>query len=122
MTYMATLNNRNKMILQAGGFLLSLCLLLFFFLFIDPSNRSLVFVFIPVVLFWLLLFFLSQMLIGLFVRRNKRLFTILAIIAVSTVVLLILLSGIGQLSVVDIVLTTCLCIVCSFYFYRSWDL
>jgi Ca2+/Na+ antiporter len=72
-------------------------------------------------LFWLLLFCGSQILIRYFVSGDKKAFNIMSLVGISTAVLLILLSGIGQLSGADVVITFCLCIVCSFYFYRSWE-
>lgn len=113
--------NIKKLIIMTSGFLLSFFSLLLFFLFVNPSDRSLVFVFIPVLLFWFLLFFVSQIGIQLLSKGSSRILQALSIISVSTVVLLILLSGIGQLSTTDVVLTACLCAVCSFYFYRSWE-
>jgi len=118
---MIILNLSRKILLLSTGFLLSFATLLFFFLFIDPSDRSLVFIFVPVVLFWLMLFFTAQIFIKLLAKDHRKLYNTLAIIGISTIVLLLLLSGIGQLSVADIVLTICLCAICSFYFYRSWD-
>jgi len=119
--YMLKQNKRKLLYVYCCGFLLSLCALLFFFLFIDPLGRSLVFIFIPVVLFWVLLFCGSQILIRYFVSGDKKAFNIMSLVGISTAVLLILLSGIGQLSGADVVITFCLCIVCSFYFYRSWE-
>jgi hypothetical protein len=118
---MVTLDAKNKLFIMTAGFLVSFFMLISFFLFVNPSDRSLVFIFIPVVLFWLLLFFASQIAIRLFLKDSSRILYVLSTIVVSTIVLLILLSGIGQLSTGDVVLTTCLCAICSFYFYKSWE-
>jgi hypothetical protein len=118
---MVTSGAKKKLFMMTAGFLVSLFTLLSFFLSVNPSDRSLVFIFIPVVLFWLLLFFVSQVVIQLLSKDSSRILHVLSVIAVSTVVLLILFSGIGQLSTADVVLTTCLCAICSFYFYKSWE-
>lgn len=87
---------------------------------VDPIGKSLVYVFVPVVLVWLALFSLLRLLMELFVDQPGKLHKVMVSVGVSFVVLLFLLSGIGQLTFVDIVLVTILSILSIFYFYRSW--
>ncbi len=90
------------------------------FLFINPIDKPLIYVFIPVVLFWGLLFSVIHLVSRVIYPGKSKVRSILIFVSVTTIVLLLLLSGVGQLTVGDVVLTVCLSAISSFYFYRSW--
>lgn len=89
-------------------------------LLVDPGGKSLIYIFIPILLSWLLLFSIGKLLLFVFYPKHHSLHTYIVLTLVSMAVLLLLLSGIGQLRVVDIVLITSLTLIIAFYFYRSW--
>lgn len=96
-------------------------LLLATLMLINPTEKSIIFIFVPVALVWVMLFSLCRMYILLFVRHNKKLYTVLSFVSVSVVILLLLMSGIGQLKIIDIALVGLLACISAFYFYRSWS-
>lgn len=99
----------------------SLTCLVLLFLLVQPEGKPLVYIFFPVVLMWLFLYSVVQVIFGLLFKERSLMRSILAFVGVSFVVLLILLSGVDQLTVTDIVLSSGLVLVSSFYFYRMWD-
>lgn len=99
----------------------SLLLLIFFFVSVDPEGKPLIYIFIPVVLLWIFLFSSVQGILMLIFKKKSQLRSILSVTGVSTVVLLLLLSGVNQLTTADIVLSFGLVFVGSFYFYRMWS-
>jgi hypothetical protein len=101
--------------------ILSLGGLVFFFVSVNPEGKPLVYIFIPVVLLWIFLFTVVQGLLMVIFKKKSQLRSILSIAGVSTVVLLMLLSGVNQLNVADIILSFSLVMVSSFYFYRMWS-
>jgi len=103
------------------GLVLSLGLLILFFLFVNPAGKPLVYIFLPVVLVWVFLFCLLQILTNFLFKQRSLLRSILSFMAVSTAVLLLLLSGVDQLTGVDVVLSVGLVLISSFYFYRMWS-
>jgi len=103
------------------AFIISTLSLLGFFLFINPEGKPLPYIFLPVVLIWVMLFSFAQIIMGLFFKESSRVRTIMVFVTVSFMVLLLLLSGIGQLTGSDIVLASVLVIVSTFYFYRTWS-
>lgn len=54
-------------------------------------------------------------------KEESRIRTLMSIVCVSLTVLLGLLSGVGQLSVSDVILAFSLVVVSTFYFYRMWS-
>jgi hypothetical protein len=101
--------------------ILSLVGLVFFLINVNPEGKSLIYVFIPVVLVWLFLFNSSQMILEFVFKKKSQLRSILSVAGVSTAVLLLLLSGLNQLTTADIILSVGLVAVSSFYFYRMWS-
>lgn len=95
--------------------------LVLLFLLVQPEGKPLIYIFFPVVLIWLFLFSLVQIIFGMLFSERNLMRSIIAFVGVSFVVLLILLSGVDQLTVTDIVLSSGLVIVSSFYFYRMWN-
>jgi hypothetical protein len=95
--------------------------LVLIFINIDPEGKPLVYIFVPVVLVWIFLFSLLQIVLSIFFKQKSLLRSIISFIGVSTVVLMLLLSGVNQLKGIDIILSAGLVIVSSFYFYRMWS-
>jgi len=91
------------------------------FLLITPDNKPLPYIFVPVVLAWVFLFSLVRVAIAVISRDESRIRTLMGFICVSLVVLLGLLSGVGQLSLSDVILAFSLVVVSTFYFYRMWS-
>jgi len=91
------------------------------FLLISPENKPLPYIFIPVVLVWVFLFSLVRSLFAVIFKAESRIRTLMVFVCVSLFVLLGLLSGVGQLSVSDVVLAFSLVVVSTFYFYRMWS-
>lgn len=98
----------------------SLISLISLFLLVQPEGKSLIYIFIPVLLLWIFLFSLVSIMMILVFKTNTRLHTIATFVGVSAVVLMVLLSGVDQLTVTDVVLATGLVAVSGFYFYRMW--
>jgi hypothetical protein len=91
------------------------------FLLISPENKPLPYIFIPVVLVWLFLFSLIRSTFAVIFKTESRVRTLMVFVCVSLLVLLGLLSGVGQLSISDIILAFSLVVVSTFYFYRMWS-
>lgn len=100
--------------------LISLSVLVIVFTSINPENKPLVYIFLPVVIGWIFLFSLLNLLIILIFREKTRLQGLLTFAVVSSSIILLLLSGIDQLTVRDVLLTAFLALTSAFYFYRSW--
>lgn len=90
-------------------------------LFIDPTNKSVVYILIPVLLVWLASFSVLQVTGLIIFKGQNALYTIFSMVVTSAGVLLMLLSGLGQLSIRDMVLTLLLTLIASFYVYRTWS-
>jgi hypothetical protein len=113
--------NKYFLIKHIAGLVLSLGALVSFFLFVQPEGKPLIYIFVPVVLVWVFLFCLTQIIMGQFFKESSLLRSILSFMGVSSVVLLLLLSGVDQLTTMDIVLSVSLVMISSFYFYRMWS-
>ena len=92
-----------------------------FFILIDPEGKPLVYIFVPVILIWIILYSAVRIILSFVFREKNTLRSILTVVGVSTIVLLILLSGVDQLTIADIILSMSLVLVSSFYFYRMWS-
>lgn len=92
-----------------------------FFLFVQPEGKPLIYIFFPVMLMWIFLFSVVQILMTLLFKNQSTIRSIVSFIGVSTIVLLLLLSGVDQLTVNDIILTSGLVVISGFYFYRMWS-
>lgn len=101
--------------------LISFAALTSFFLFVQPEGKSLIFIFIPVVLAWILLFSLVQLLVAMFFKEKSVFRSIISFVGVSLVILLLLLSGVDQLTITDVILASGLVLISGFYFYRMWS-
>jgi predicted Na+-dependent transporter len=101
--------------------LVSLVALISFFMFVQPEGKSLIFIFIPVVLSWVLLFSLAQLITAMFFKEKSTFRSIITFVSVSLIILLILLSGVDQLTITDVILASGLVLISSFYFYRMWS-
>lgn len=99
----------------------SFAVLVGFFFMIDPEGKPLPYIFVPVVLVWVFLFCFVQTIFSLIFNKHSRIRSIISFVGVSMVVLLLLLSGVGQLTTSDIVLSGGLVLISSFYFYRMWS-
>lgn len=95
-------------------------LLAVIFLLINPQDKPIAYIFVPVLLVWLILYSVARLALLLFIKEPSKLHVVIASVSVSLLVLLFLLSGIGQLTLPDVVLVVSLGAVCAFYFYRSW--
>jgi hypothetical protein len=104
-----------------AGLVFSLVLLVLFFLYVDPEGKPLVYIFVPVLLAWVFLFCLVQILSGFIFTDRSLLRSILSFVGVSISILLLLLSGVDQLTSIDIVLSVGLVAITTFYFYRMWS-
>jgi hypothetical protein len=113
--------NKRKQLKHFVLGLVSLAALIGFFLLIDPEGKPLVYIFIPVVLIWIILYSIVQVITIFFFNEKSTLRSILTVVGVSTIVLLLLLSGVDQLTVADILLSMSLVFITSFYFYRMWS-
>lgn len=73
------------------------------FLLISPENKPLPYIFIPVVLVWIFLFSLVRATFAVIFKAESRIRMLMVFVCVSLFVLLGLLSGVGQLSVSDVI-------------------
>ncbi len=94
--------------------------LVLFLFTVSPRDRNIAYVFVPVVLFWISLSF-GMLFVSKKLLKTRSLFSKSLIFSMSSItVLLLLMSGIGQLSFGDILLSTSLGVIVVFYFYRTW--
>jgi len=100
--------------------LVDIILLLGVLLFINPESKSLIYIFLPILLVWIAVFNILKLIDTILFKKNKKIHTVLIFVGTSLLVLLLLLSGIGQLTLRDVFLSSGLAVVSSFYFYRSW--
>lgn len=102
-------------------FSISVTVIIGLFLLVNPEDKPLIYVFIPVLLLWVALFSFVRLLTEIFIDRPGKLHRVIAATGVSFAVLLFLLSGIGQLTAVDFILLLVLGVISVFYFYRAWS-
>jgi hypothetical protein len=113
--------NKHFLKKQLAGLIVSFGVLVSFFLFVQPEGKPLIYIFVPVVLVWVFLFCLTQIIMARFFKESSLLRSIVSFMGVSSVVLLLLLSGVDQLTSMDIILSVSLVMISSFYFYRMWS-
>jgi hypothetical protein len=101
--------------------LVSLIALMSLFMLVNPENKPLPYIFGPVLLAWVFLYSLSRSILSIIYTEDSRVRSLIVFVSVSLVVLLGLLSGVGQLSVSDVILAFSLVAVSTFYFYRMWS-
>ena len=101
--------------------IISLSAIIAAFLLIAPEDKPLPYIFIPVVLAWIFLFSSVRVAFALILKKESRIRTLMVFVCVSLLVLLGLLSGVGQLSASDVILAFSLVVVSTFYFYRMWS-
>lgn len=113
--------NKKLIIMHSVLSIISFSAIITMFLLISPQNKPLPYIFIPVVLAWIFLFSLSRVFFAVVFKEESRMRILMSIVCVSLTVLLGLLSGVGQLSVSDVILAFSLVVVSTFYFYRMWS-
>lgn len=101
--------------------LTSMAVLIFFIFIVDPSGKPLVYILIPVLLFWVVVFAVFSLIGDITSLASKKLWSIGSFIGASSLTLIVLFSGVGQLSFADLLLVGLLVVVSSFYFYRTWS-
>ncbi|MFT4532063.1 MAG: hypothetical protein ACI9T8_000064 [Candidatus Saccharimonadales bacterium] len=89
-------------------------------LLIDPTNKSVIYTFIPIIFSWISSIAMIQLVLLVLLPKPKRLYFILGTVGVTVSMILFLMSGLGQLTGRDILLSSSLVVLCTFYFYRSW--
>jgi hypothetical protein len=112
---------KHFMVKRLLGMMISFGALTAFFLFVQPEGKPLIYIFLPVLLVWVFLFCLTQIIAAQVFKESSLLQSILSFTGVSMAVLLMLLSGVDQLTTVDIVLSVSLVLISTFYFYRMWN-
>lgn len=86
-----------------------------------PSENNFRLSFIPLLLFWILLYASLGLLIrALFRHTRNSLSQMIRIAGASSIVLLIMFRALGQLSIIDVVVLLALVVLGSFYFSRTW--
>ena len=110
-----------KIIKPGAVGLISFAALASVMLFVDPTNKSVVYILIPVLLVWVTSFCVLQVAGLILFKSQHALYTIFSMVITSAGVLLMLLSGLGQLTLRDMVLTVLLTAIASFYVYRTWS-
>ncbi len=93
----------------------------YFLLFVNPRNKPFSVILLPIIFIWITGYSLLMLVFGLLIKKWKRTYTIVVTVLISLIVSLLLLSGVGQLSLIDVLLTSALTIIGAFYFSRSWD-
>ena len=94
--------------------------LIFYLFFVDPSGGGLVTILIPILIAWIIIFTSLNMILENIVRTKRSVTRFTSAIITSSVLFFMLLSGIGTISIVDILLTTSLVIIAGFYVARLW--
>lgn len=115
-----TYRGMKKKIKLLAVFTASIGLILLIFVSVNPEGRPLIFIFLPVLLLWAILYSGISLLLEIFVKKTTKAQSVITFVGTSLLVLLFLLSGVGQLTLRDIVLVVSLGIIGSFYFYRTW--
>jgi len=117
----SSMRTKKSMIVYALIATTSLAILVTLITSINPIGKPLLLIFVPVVLGWVFLYALGQCIFILIARRKSKLFSVGYFSLVSVVILLLLLSGMNQLTLRDVLLTVLLAVISGFYFYRSWS-
>jgi hypothetical protein len=108
-----------KLLLHIVVSLLSFAALLMVLLLINPRDKPLVYIYIPIILASIAIFALLRVFTSI-LTMSKRTSLISSSTLTFSLMLLLVLSGTGQLSWSDIILTVTLSVVGVFYFYRTW--
>lgn len=95
--------------------------LLLYLFYVDPTQGGFITILVPIAISWGILFIIVDTLLT-FVRHSARRSVIRFISATisSSLLFFLLLSGIGTISVVDILLTSALVVLAAFYISRLW--
>ena len=113
---MSNISNKTLVLLSLS----SMIALLGLFFFVNPQGKQIIFIFLPVLMIWVFLFSFLSLMIRVLLKNTSRLGEVIVFVISGLGVMLLLLSGIGQLTSGDIILTVFLAAVSTFYFYRSW--
>jgi hypothetical protein len=112
---------RKNVIRMTVGSVTAMVLLFIFMSVVNPTGRPLYILIVPIVLAWTALYLLLRLLFVLFLRRDSKIQKVLLLAISSALILLLMLSGIGELKTIDIVLVLLLSVVSTVYFYRTWS-
>lgn len=109
-----------KLVAMPLVFLISVTSLITFLLLVSPSSSSFIVSFVPLLLIWIGVY--SGILSLKFTVKSVSEATVrtLAATVASVVMLLLMFSALGQVSVFDISLLLALAVLGVFYFRRSW--
>ena len=99
----------------------SACFLTAYLLLVDPTNGGLLTILVPIMFAWAMLFLMTQTVLESVLRNTRH--TVIRFVSAtvtSSSLFFLLLSGIGTISIVDILLTTSLVVIMGFYVSRLW--
>ncbi len=88
---------------------------------VNPENSSVLFIFIPIVLTWIVGVCALKTIISVTKLKNSNLWSIIVYILVSFLIVIMLLSGLGQLTAQDVIITVLLATLVTFYIHRLYS-
>ena len=110
---------KNKLVPHLAVSSVSLAVLLLFITNVDPADKPLPYILVPIILFWIFVYALLNLLV-LLLSESTKLKRIIIFATTSAIVFMLTISGVGGLSLWDITLVITLVFIMTFYFYRTW--
>ena len=101
-------------------FLISLASTALFIVNVDPRGKPLPVLLIPVIITWIMVFTFVKIVSLVFIGKELKLLNVISFAVSTAVIFLLLISGVGELTVGDFVLVVSLVGVGSLYFYKTW--
>ncbi len=95
----------------------ALILLLVFMTSVNPNSAPVAFILVPIILSWVFIYSVTRVVVEYVLKRGSG--KVFSILVATGCVVALLLSGLGQLAVRDILLMAILGIVGVFYYERS---
>ena len=91
-----------------------------FVLNVNPQDKPLPVLLIPVILGWIVVYGFLNILLNLLFNKNHRLNKVISFALTTGAVFLLLISGVGAITVGDLLLVVALVVIGTFYFYKTW--
>lgn len=116
------MNKLNKKVLfRVSAVSMSTVLLLLYVVTVDPTAGELLKLLVPIMFSWIVLFIVILSILEKFLAtRRQSVIRFISATITSSGLFFLLLSGIGTISLVDILLTSSLVVLIAFYVSRLW--
>jgi hypothetical protein len=116
--------SRNQLILLKLKYptllIIFLTTLLAFLMSVGPSQSNLLLTLVPLILVWIVSYFLIMTVVTLFKKHSSILSRSIAVSFATVIMLAVMFSALGRLVLFDVVLLVVLSILGIFYLQRTW--